>query len=199
MHLSLPQKMTPENLAQWITENSIEQRTHDDKFELTRDEIQNLEHSSSVASRAIDRLEQLKETFNNALKDGNGIVDEAGEVIEGSTGPVSFTIPPTKGLKILKANREFADSQIESGVRLEPTELYGIPYPETEKIVFVDIEGNHFDQYDYNMNPDQIEKYARPLLTAAAGSEEKKAKKEKVVTLKKVEEFRPSADLPFAG
>jgi len=142
--------MTKENLAKWLTENAIEQKTHEEHVDYTEAEIAEFEHQSSLASRAIDRLNDIAEKFNKALKEG---------IVE----PQDFTIPETKGLKVLKANREFADGQIELGYRVVPTQLYGIPYAATSKIVFFDIESAHWEQYDYKMNPFQEEKYGTPL------------------------------------
>lgn len=153
MHLALPQKtMTKENLAKWLTENSIESKVHEEKVDYTKEEIAAFEHDSSVASRAIDRLQDLLDSFKSAVNDGN-------------LEPKDFTVPETKGLKVLKANREFADGQIEIGHRIIPTDLYGIPCSSNGKICFFDIEANHFEQHDYKMNPFQQEKYGAPLFT----------------------------------
>ena len=151
MHLALPNKtMTKENLAQWITENTEEKKTHEEKVDYTAEEITAFEHQSSLASRAIDRLSDIVDRFNKAVKKG---------VME----PVSFTVPETKGLEVLKENRAHADSEIEKGYRIIPTQLYGVPYATTSKVVFFDIEGNHWEQYDYKFNPFQEEKYGTPL------------------------------------
>lgn len=151
MHLALPQNtMTKENLAKWITENSIEQKTHEEHVDYTDAEIAQFEHESSLASRAIDRLSDIMDKFKSAINDG-------------TPEPRDFTVPETKGLKVLKANREFADGQIEIGYRVVPTQLYGIPHGATSKIVFFDIEAGHWEQYDYRMNPFQMEKYGSPL------------------------------------
>jgi len=103
-----------------------------------------------VASRAIDRLTDLLDGFKSAVNDGN-------------LEPRDFTVPETKGLKVLKANREFADGQIEIGYKVLPTQLYGIPCNNNGKICFFDIESSHWEQYDYKMNPFQEEKYGSPL------------------------------------
>lgn len=151
MHLALPQKtMTKENLAKWLTENRIEEKTHEEKIDYTKEEIAAFEHDSSVASRAIDRLQDLLDSFKGLINDGN--VD-----------PKDFTVPETKGLKVLKANREYADGQIEKGYRVEPTQLYGVPCTSNGKVCFFDIEGEHWEQYDYKFNPFQEEKYGSPL------------------------------------
>lgn len=160
MHISLPQSMTPEKLGQWLTMNAIENKQHEESFDLTEDEIRNFEHTSSVSSRAMDDLEALKDKFMSFLKDG-------------TQEPTDVTIPPTKGLKALQANREFADAQIKLGVRVEITELYAIPCPENKKICFFDIEGNHFEQHDYRMNPGQMQKYDKPLMAEMSGKKKK--------------------------
>lgn len=157
LHLCLPQAMTAESLAVWIETNQIEKKTHEERFDLTEKEIAAFEHASSVASRAIDKIEGQLAYIKGLLKDG-------------ITETVPIKIEPTPGLKILNANREYADQQIELGYRTETTDVYGIPYPETKKIVFVDIEGNHYEQHDYRMNPHQIEKYGQPLFEQKKGA-----------------------------
>lgn len=151
LHPALPQVMTPENLALWIKQNQIESFEHTDETELTEEEISELEHKSSLASRALDKLDDLLESFKTTLN--SGTVD-----------PIDFTIPPTKGIKELKANRENADAKIESGVNEVKTWIYGIPYPEEKRVLFFDIEGNRFESRDRDMNEMQLGKYDKPLL-----------------------------------
>lgn len=150
-HYALPQKtMTPENLAKWITENKVEDKVHEEKVDYTDAEIAEFEHQSSLASRAIDRLSDIMDKFKSAINDG-------------TPEPRDFTVPETKGLKVLKANREFADGQIEIGHRIIPTQLYGLPCTQNGKICFFDAEGRHWEEYDHKMNPFQEEKYGSPL------------------------------------
>jgi hypothetical protein len=150
-HLVLPQKgMTPEELGAWIVDNNIETRIHEEKIDYTTEEIAAFEHDSAAASIAERKLVDLLASFKEPLT-------------EGCQEEKKFTIEPTKGTKVIKANREYADKQIEKGYRMDLTTLYGLPYPTTKKIIFVDIEGNHWQQYDYKMNPFQLEKYTSPL------------------------------------
>ena len=190
LHIALPQTMTVENLAAWIETNNIEKKMHEERFDLTETEIAAYEHDSSVASRAIDKLQSQLEHFKGLLKDG--ITESASVLIE-----------PTVGLKILQANREFADQQIELGYRTENTELYGIPYGETKKILFFDIEGQHFEQYDYKMNPFQVEKYSKPLfegmkVTGGDGSKENPAVIEMSVKKSKSQKYvKPDIEVDY--
>ena len=59
----------------------------------------------------------------------------------------------------MKANRKFADDQIEKGFREEVTMLYAIPVPEKKRIVYVTIEGEEFEQYSTDMTKDQLIAY----------------------------------------
>jgi len=142
LHPTLPQTMTPENLAVWIRQNSIEGKNHVVEIPYTQEELQEFEHKSSAASRAIDKLElQLKSiqfTFKN-----------------GTQEPQDIKIYPTKGIDVLKENRKYADGQIDKGCREETTVLFGIPYPEKKQVIFVDIEGNEFKEYERNMTKDE--------------------------------------------
>lgn len=150
-HLALPQKtLTPEKLGAWIADNAIENKEHEEKIDYTEAEIAEFEHQSSVASRAIDRLTELLDSFKKLVTEGN-------------MEPKDFTVPETKGLKVLKANREYADGQIELGYRIVPTQLFGLPCQNNGKICFFDVTGAHWEQYDYKMNPFQEEKYGAPL------------------------------------
>lgn len=157
LHPALPQFMTPENLALWIKENQVEQFEHVEETPLTQEEIAGLEHKSSLASRAIDELDNLEKSFKTMLKEGTEV-------------PMDFTIPPTKGTKALKNNRKFADDHIKSGVNEEKTMIYGIPYPEEKKILFFDIEGHRFEARDRDMSDTQMDQFDKPLLRELGGN-----------------------------
>jgi hypothetical protein len=160
-HPCLPEKtMTPENLAEWIKENADDDFVHIEKIEIDDDKKSELEHKSSAASRAIDRLEAVKKDFMDIIKEGTPDEEE----------PFDITIPPTKGMKILKANRAFADKQIENGFEEVNHQLYRIPYPEEGLMVAVDIEGFEWPEFTNEMTTDQVNKF-KPML--------RKEKKEK--------------------
>lgn len=148
IHPCLPQTKTPEQLAQWITENSKNSFQHDEKVDLTEEEVRAFEHKSSAASRALDRLKAVEEDFKHVLKKGT-------PVIGGTTEPYTVTIPPTKGVDALKANREHADKILEDGYQTITTALYTIPYPEESTMVVVTIEGDEWPMYTKPMSKDQ--------------------------------------------
>jgi len=158
LHECLPQTYTKERLAEWITSNKVDTATHSEDFPLTEDEIKEFEHASSIASRAIDRLKAIEKYFKETLKKGTPFNFDKGD-----HDPVTVTIPPTKGLDVLNANREFADKSIERGVRTETTIIYLIPHPEESKIVGVDIEGNEWPKFSRYMTNDEINQH-KPLL-----------------------------------
>ena len=163
-HRSVPQTMTPEMLAQWIKDNAKETVEHVEKVELDEETVHDLEKKSSLASRAIDRLEDIKKTFMDVLKDGTPDRDM----------PYDVTIPPTAGLKILKANRAFADKQLEQGFREDNTTVYMIPYPEDSLMVGVDIEGYEWPQYTRQMTIEEINQN-KPMLRKEKPKKEKKS------------------------
>lgn len=164
LHRCLPQSLTPENLAKWIKENAVEEIQRLEKVDFGEDETHELEKQSSLASRAIDRLEELKKEFMDYIKDGTPGMD-------GELQPVDLTIHPTKGMKALKANRAFADRQLEQGFKEDITTVYMIPYPEDSLMVGVDIEGKEWERYLKEMTIEQINQH-KPILRV-----EKKAKK----------------------
>jgi hypothetical protein len=146
IHAYLPQTLTPENLAIYIKKNSIEQRSHIEEIDLTPEEIAEFEHRSSAANRALDKLEAELKLIQEIFK-------------KGTPEPQDIKIYPTKGIEALKANRKFADDQIEKGFREEVTMLYAIPVPEKKRIVYVTIEGEEFEQYSTDMTKDQLIAY----------------------------------------
>lgn len=185
-HVSLPATMTIEQLAKWIVENQIDKINHTEKFKLTEDEIREQEHKSSAASRSIDRLNAVKDEFMNFLKEGTPTALKSGKV---EYEPVAVTIPPSKGLKSLKANREHADSLIEAGSREEITEIYMIPWPEQSLVIGVDIVGLEWPQYTRVMTKDEINAH-KPLLKVSEGGKGKGGKKkEKEEKQSKQEDF----------
>lgn len=141
-HSSIPATLTAEQLGKWIMQNRIETRVHTEKIELDDSQIQELEHKSSMASRAIDKLTAQLDDIKEYFK-------------KGTPEAILFTIYPTKGIDILKANREFADKCLELGYTSENIELYGLPLPEKEQIIYVDITGHCYDEYTENMNDEQ--------------------------------------------
>jgi hypothetical protein len=157
-HPCVPQTMTPENLAQWITTQKVDNRKHVEEIPLTEEEIATFEHDSSLASRSIDTLKEVEKHFKNLLKKGTPY-DRATELHK----PATVTIPPTKGQDALTANREYADAQIKSGVKQDITDLYLIPYPETSRMIMVNIVGVEWPDYSRDMTPDELNQY-KPLL-----------------------------------
>lgn len=166
IHPALPQTKTPEQLAIWIKENSKHDFNHDEKIILTADEVQELEHKSSAASRALDRLKKVEESFKYYMTNGTPVVG-------GTVEPVDITIPPTRGTKELKANREHADKILEQGYQVVTTPLYTIPYPEESTMVVVTIEGDEWPMYTKPMSKDQKAMYGE--LFADGGKRKKKA------------------------
>lgn len=158
LHSCLPQTYTKERLAEWIANNKIDTATHSEDFPLTEEEIKNFEHASSLASRAIDRLKSIEKYFKETLKKGT-----PWNIDKDDHDPVSVTIPPTKGLDVLTANREFADRSIERGVRTETTIIYMIPYPEQSMMIGVGIEGEEWPKFSRYMTNDEMNQH-KPLL-----------------------------------
>jgi len=151
-HLCCPQTLTPENLGQWIEQNSKHSFEHNEKIPLTDLDIQEFEHKSSAASRALDRLKLVEDNFKHYMKRGTPV-----EV--GIVQPIDITIPPTAGTDVLKANREHADKILEQGYQVEITKLYTIPYPEESTMVVVTIEGQEWPMYTKPMGKDQKAMY----------------------------------------
>lgn len=169
LHYALPQTYTPENLAAWIMENQIEKKEDLKQIALTPEGVALYEHKSSVASRQIYDLKNILSVFQSIIKKGTPTNFETQ-----NPDPVSMTIPPTLGLDVLEKRREVAEQTIKNGFEIVYTWVYGFPVPEEEKIIFVDIEGNRFESHDYQMNPEQVEKYSKPILKVS-----KKNKKQK--------------------
>jgi hypothetical protein len=148
LHQCLPQTLTVEKLAQWITENSKNSFSHEEKITLTEHDIQEFEHRSSAASRALDRLKAVEDDFKHFVKKGTPVQD-------GVVQPVDITIPPTAGSDVLKARREHADKILEQGYQVETTQLYTIPWPEESQMVVMTIEGEEWPMYTKPMGKDQ--------------------------------------------
>lgn len=182
-HHSLPMTMTPEQLADYIRSNRVDTVNHVEKINLTDGEKAKLAMESSLASRAIVRLENLLKEFTTIIKKGTPWDMNVGE--DGDHRPITFTIPPSKGLEKLKANRLFADDQIEKGYREEITPIYFIPYPEFDKMVAVDIEGNEWSNYSRYMSKDEIRQHGKPILSASQQLREGLA--EAGITIEKVD------------
>lgn len=170
IHKSLPTTLTPERLAEWINSNSQELKVDRKEIPLTKEEIHDLEHKSSSASRAIDKL-------NNRLSEIKLLLKKGTPEIDGIRKPVDITIPPTKGLDTLTANREWADSILEQGYRVEETTLYMIPWPEESRMVCVDIEGREWPHYTRTMTTVEVNQH-KPLLKSGSGKKNAKVQED---------------------
>ncbi len=161
-HEICPSTMTIESLKDWIRTNKVDSTNHMEKIPLTTDEINELQRESSMASRASDKLKGTLKYFTELIKKGTPW-DSANEMHR----PISVTIPPSKGLEKLEANRKFADLQLENGFREEVTPIFFIPWPEFEKMVAMDIEGNEWSAYSRDMTKDEVAQHGRPVLQAS--------------------------------
>lgn len=129
-HPALPEKMTVEQLAVWLTEQAVDKRQHVTKIDLTPEEIHEHEGKIRGATAAIYDLQDLEKTIKNTIKKGNG------------EEPTDYTIPPTKGTETLDANRRFSDKLLKQGYKEDITPLYGILFK--LRLYFFDIEGKEF-------------------------------------------------------
>jgi hypothetical protein len=149
--------MTIEQLAAWIDDNHVGDLIHHvETTDLTEEETTELEHKSSLASRSIDRLQEVLDLFKGYIKDGTPFNTDKEEY-----EPISITIPPSKGMKSLKANREAADSRLEKGVNEIDTDIYLIPHPDELMMVAVDIEGTEWPDYTRPMTEDEKEAHGK--------------------------------------
>jgi hypothetical protein len=151
-HPALPQKMTTEQLAKWLTENKADFKIHEEEVPLTQEQVHDYENKIALASTKLYELEALKKFFNDRIK--NGTPFENDQYV-----PLDVQIPPTKGAKELEANRKMFTQILEKGFTTVDTNLYGIPYPEEKCTVFFDITGKQWEQYTESFNPDQKKKH----------------------------------------
>jgi hypothetical protein len=162
-HELCPSTMTVENLADWIRSNKADVFNHTEKIPLTEEEINDYQKASSLASRAIDRLKDTLKYFTETIKNGTpfdtNVMDHR---------PVTVTIPPSKGVTSLEANRKFADRQLENGYKEDITTLYLMPWAEFRKMVAVSIEGEEWSKYSRDMSEDEYRQHGRPILEASA-------------------------------
>lgn len=156
-HSSLP-SYPKEKLAQWLAENKIDQRIHTRKTELTEEMIHEYAMQSSLASRAIDKLKKVEAEFKEYLKNGTPFNQTTEEYM-----PIDVTIPASKGIKALEANRSFADNILEKGYTEEDLTIYLIPWPEVSMVIGVDVLGEEWQEYTRPMTEAEINAY-KPLL-----------------------------------
>ena len=153
-HRCCPETYTAEQLGVWIEENQKSVRTHVDKIPLTPEEVHELEKASSLASRSMDRLNDIVVEFKDIIKKGTKYDGE-------KFLPYDITIVPTKGMDALKANRSHADGILEKGYNEEETKLYIIPFPDEKTMVAVDIEGQEWPDYTKSMTEAEEQLYGK--------------------------------------
>ena len=161
-HRCCPETYTAEQLGKWIEENQKSVRIHIDKIPLAPEEVHDLEKSSSLASRGIDRLDEAKANFMHYYKKGTPYDGE-------KYLPQDITIPPSKGVDTLKKNRAHADEILEKGYNEEETKIYIIPFPDEKTMVAVDIEGQEWPDYTKAMTDFEEEMYGRLFVKGEDG------------------------------
>lgn len=182
LHPALPQTMTPENLAQWITENKADTFEHEEKVDLSPETKSELEHKASLAACKIKELEDCKKEFMEYLKKGTPV--DPAKTAEDNNGklprlPQEIQIPPTAGLDELNKNLTFFTKQLRNGFTSVSTMIFLIPFPEGKVMIAVDIEGNEWTQYNRDMTEPEKVNYDRPILAEVeAGKKGKKGKKD---------------------
>jgi len=165
-HPALPQSMTIEQLAQWLTENAVEKNFDIKEIPLTEAEKIDHEHRIANATAAIYDLQALERAFKKRIKKGTNCHPGEKPGDDVVYEPEAFTIPPTKGTDSLEENRKFSDAILKAGKTIVETQLYGIPYSDTQEIVFFDIEGNEFANKNRPMTAEQKKAYVTDLFSA---------------------------------
>lgn len=150
LHQALPQKMTPEQLGVWISENAADRRTHIEKTPLTEDQKLDYKDKIALATAKIYELDELKKTFDSVIKKGTTYDINVQQHV-----PQDFQIPPTKGKDRLEENRRFYNDTLNDGFEKHETQLFGIPWIEGKKLVFFDGAGKEY--FDEPMSQQQSE------------------------------------------
>lgn len=145
-HPSLPPGLTQSQLELWLQNNSVERFTHEKKDFFEPEEIQAFEHESSVAGREWNRLTDMLKEASTLVKKGT---EEA----------VTFTIPVTKGTKMLETVRRENDDFIESGYNVQKVEIYGVPNMDTHFMEYFDAHGNEITERKRTLSPKEKNEY----------------------------------------
>jgi hypothetical protein len=74
----------------------------------------------------------------------------------GNPEPLTEEIPETKGIKVLKDNREVCEKEVEKGYFVEEVRIYGIPNQETNTMDFFDIEGREILERSRQLSAKEI-------------------------------------------
>lgn len=159
LHEVLPQTLTPENLAVWLTENNIDKRIHSQELKLSEEDVHLYENKIANVTQQIYRLQEVKAEFEAYLKKGTSVTHDAQG--QPQYQPQTVTIPPTKGLNELEENRKYYAKILEQGFRNNDFEVFGIPYPKGETVLFFNSEGQLI--FDEPMNEAQIAQFGKGL------------------------------------
>src|SRR5690606_8032962 len=91
---------------------------------------------------------------------------------------MDFTIPPTKGTKVLIKNIEHYSQMLDKGYKEEPTSIYVIPNPEEKMMVAVDIEGQEWGEYSRAMTDELVQKYGAMFAKEEKGEDAEEQEEE---------------------
>lgn len=132
-HSSLPQSLTPELLGEWLVQNHKEKFTEEKRIYYTEEELNEFKNKAVSAGIEINNLGSLKAKVSKLLDNG-------------SEDYIQIDILKTKGIKVLRRNREACEMEVERGYRVEEIKIYGIPNQETRMMDFFDIEGTEIPE-----------------------------------------------------
>jgi hypothetical protein len=145
-HPSLPQSLTPELLASWISQNAKEKFTEEKKYYYTEDELNEFKDSAVKSGIELNNLAEKKARLNKIFDNG-------------TPEYINIDITETKGIKALKEEREANERQVERGYKVESIVVYGIPNQDTHYMDYFDIEGNEIPDRTRPLSAKEIREY----------------------------------------
>jgi hypothetical protein len=142
-HNCLPNSLTPELLGEWLVKNAREKFTEERKIYYSEEELQEFKDKAVASGIELNNLASLKARVSKLLDNGN-------------PEPLTEEIPETKGIKVLKDNREVCEKEVEKGYFIEEIKIYGIPNQETNTMDFFDIEGREILERSRQLSAKEI-------------------------------------------
>lgn len=146
MHPSLPKGLTPEILANWISQNAKEKFSEEKKYYYTEEELQDFKNRAVNCGIEINSLTKLKKRIARLIDKGN-------------LEYVQVDLLETTGIKSLKTQRENIEEEVERGYNIETIRIYGIPNSDTQMMDFFDIEGNEVAERSRSLSAKEIREY----------------------------------------
>jgi len=128
-HPAIPATIQPEQIETWLRNACKDSFDDESKHVYSEEELNEFARESSRKGGELIDLKKIADEVTAAIKKGT----DKGIVID---------IPATDGSEFITTSRQALDNKVKNGYDLIKRKIYGIPYDETNEMIYFDAVGN---------------------------------------------------------